>query len=34
MAIHRPVLGIGGPLPGADSLRVDDFQLAKERPNT
>ncbi|MHA7176994.1 LacI family DNA-binding transcriptional regulator [Arthrobacter sp. Sr24] len=29
LAIHRPVLGIGGPLPGADSLRVDDFELAK-----
>lgn len=30
MAIHRPVLGIGGPLPGADSIRVNDFQLAKK----
>jgi len=30
MAIHRPVLGIGGPLPGADSLQVDDFQMAKK----
>lgn len=29
LAIHRPVLGIGGPLPGADSLRVDDFDLAR-----
>ncbi|MHA7306554.1 LacI family DNA-binding transcriptional regulator [Arthrobacter sp. TMN-49] len=29
LAIHRPVLGIGGTLPGADSLRVDDFNLAK-----
>lgn len=29
LAIHRPVLGIGGPLPGADSLRVDDFELAR-----
>ena len=29
LAIHRPVLGIGGPLPGADSLRVNDFDLAK-----
>lgn len=29
LAIHRPVLGIGGPLPGADSLRVNDFELAK-----
>jgi DNA-binding LacI/PurR family transcriptional regulator len=30
MAIHRPVLGIGGTLPGADSLQVDDFQLARK----
>jgi DNA-binding LacI/PurR family transcriptional regulator len=30
MAIHRPVLGIGGPLPGADSIFVDDFQLARK----
>lgn len=30
LAIHRPVLGVGGLLPGADSIRVDDFQLAKD----
>ncbi|WP_026556882.1 LacI family DNA-binding transcriptional regulator [Arthrobacter sp. 35W] len=29
MAIHRPVIGIGGPLPGADSLSVDDYHMAK-----
>lgn len=29
MAIHRPVIGIGGPLPGADSLSVDDYQMAR-----
>lgn len=30
MDVHRPVIGIGGPLPGADSLRVDDFRLARK----
>lgn len=29
LEINRPVLGIGGPLPGADSLRVNDFELAR-----
>ncbi len=29
LAIHRPVMGVGGALPGADSIHVNDFQLAK-----
>lgn len=29
MAVHRPVIGIGGPLPGASSIKVDDFEIAK-----
>lgn len=28
-AIHRPLLGIGGPLPGADSVGIDEFSLAE-----
>ncbi|MEO5779555.1 MAG: LacI family DNA-binding transcriptional regulator [Arthrobacter oryzae] len=28
MAIHRPIVGIGGPLPGASTIRIDDSGIA------
>lgn len=28
LAIHRPIVGIGGPLPGASTIRIDDHGLA------
>ncbi len=29
MAIHRPIVGIGGPLPGASTIRIDDSGIAE-----
>ncbi|MDI3212768.1 LacI family DNA-binding transcriptional regulator [Arthrobacter sp. AL12] len=28
LAIHRPIVGIGGPLPGATAIRIDDSGIA------
>lgn len=28
--VHRPIVGIGGTLPGASSIRIDDERLARE----
>jgi DNA-binding LacI/PurR family transcriptional regulator len=33
LAIHRPIVGIGGTLPGAASIRIDDFALASDATN-
>ena len=29
LAIHRPIVGIGGPLPGASTIRIDDSGIAQ-----
>lgn len=29
LAVHRPIVGIGGTLPGAASIRIDDARLAR-----
>jgi DNA-binding LacI/PurR family transcriptional regulator len=29
LAVHRPIVGIGGTLPGASSIRIDDERLAR-----
>ena len=29
LAIHRPIVGIGGPLPGASTIRIDDSGIAE-----
>jgi DNA-binding LacI/PurR family transcriptional regulator len=29
LAIHRPIVGIGGPLPGAAAIRIDDAGIAE-----
>lgn len=29
LAIHRPIVGIGGALAGASTIRIDDFRLAR-----
>ncbi|MFJ5958472.1 LacI family DNA-binding transcriptional regulator [Paenarthrobacter sp. NPDC092416] len=33
LAIHRPLVGIGGPLPGASTIRIDDFTIAERATN-
>ena len=33
LAIHRPLVGIGGPLPGASTIRIDDHGLAESAVN-
>ncbi|KRE63218.1 LacI family transcriptional regulator [Arthrobacter sp. Soil736] len=33
LAIHRPIVGIGGPLPGASTIRIDDHGLAQAAVN-
>lgn len=33
LAIHRPIVGIGGPLPGASTIRIDDHGLAEAAVN-
>ncbi|MGG5173351.1 LacI family DNA-binding transcriptional regulator [Pseudarthrobacter sp. J1738] len=30
LAVHRPIVGIGGPLPGAATIRIDDFAIAEQ----
>ena len=30
LAVHRPIVGIGGTLPGAATIRIDDARLARE----
>ena len=30
LAVHRPIVGIGGALPGASTIRIDDERLARE----
>ena len=30
LAVHKPVIGIGGPLPGAASISVNDFAIAQQ----
>jgi DNA-binding LacI/PurR family transcriptional regulator len=30
LAIHRPLVGIGGTLPGASTVRINDFAIAEE----
>jgi DNA-binding LacI/PurR family transcriptional regulator len=30
LAIHRPIVGIGGALPGASTIRIDDARLARK----
>lgn len=32
-AVHRPIVGIGGPLPGASTIRIDDSGLALKATN-
>jgi DNA-binding LacI/PurR family transcriptional regulator len=29
LAVHRPIVGIGGALPGASTIRIDDERLAR-----
>ncbi|MEE2522368.1 LacI family DNA-binding transcriptional regulator [Pseudarthrobacter sp. J75] len=29
LAVHRPIVGIGGPLPGASTIRIDDSGIAE-----
>lgn len=33
LAIHRPIVGIGGPLPGASTIRIDDAGIAEAATN-
>ncbi|GAP56402.1 HTH-type transcriptional repressor PurR [Arthrobacter sp. Hiyo6] len=33
LAIHRPIVGIGGPLPGASTIRINDFGIAEAAAN-
>jgi DNA-binding LacI/PurR family transcriptional regulator len=33
LAIHRPIVGIGGPMPGASTIRIDDHGLAEAAVN-
>lgn len=33
LAVHRPIVGIGGTLPGAASIRIDDAGLASQLTN-
>ncbi|WP_104141260.1 LacI family DNA-binding transcriptional regulator [Arthrobacter sp. ZGTC131] len=33
LAVHRPIVGIGGPLPGASTIRIDDHGLAEAAVN-
>ncbi|QQQ63000.1 LacI family DNA-binding transcriptional regulator [Paenarthrobacter ureafaciens] len=33
LAVHRPLVGIGGPLPGASTIRIDDFTVAERATN-
>ncbi|WP_353711272.1 LacI family DNA-binding transcriptional regulator [Arthrobacter sp. K5] len=33
LAINRPLVGIGGPLPGASTIRIDDHALAESAVN-
>lgn len=33
LAVHRPIVGIGGTLPGAASIRINDFDLAADATN-
>ncbi|MBO1267603.1 LacI family DNA-binding transcriptional regulator [Arthrobacter cavernae] len=33
LAVHRPIVGIGGPLPGAATIRIDDFAIAQKATN-
>lgn len=32
-AVHRPIVGIGGPLPGASTIRIDDAGIALKATN-
>ncbi|MGJ3192780.1 LacI family DNA-binding transcriptional regulator [Paenarthrobacter sp. FR1] len=32
-AVHRPIVGIGGPLPGASTIRIDDTAIALKATN-
>ncbi|SDX55479.1 transcriptional regulator, LacI family [Arthrobacter sp. yr096] len=32
-AMHRPIVGIGGPLPGASTIRIDDAAIARKATN-
>ncbi|NQD87340.1 LacI family DNA-binding transcriptional regulator [Paenarthrobacter sp. CM16] len=32
-AMHRPIVGIGGPLPGASTIRIDDSSIARKATN-
>ncbi|WOH19515.1 LacI family DNA-binding transcriptional regulator [Paenarthrobacter sp. GOM3] len=32
-AVHRPLVGIGGPLPGASTIRIDDTAIARQATN-
>ncbi|MCT9868372.1 LacI family DNA-binding transcriptional regulator [Paenarthrobacter aurescens] len=32
-AMHRPIVGIGGPLPGASTIRIDDTGIARKATN-
>lgn len=33
LAIHRPIVGIGGPLPGASTIRINDAGIAEAATN-
>lgn len=33
LAIHRPIVGIGGPLPGASTIRINDSGIAEAATN-
>jgi DNA-binding LacI/PurR family transcriptional regulator len=33
LAVHRPIVGIGGPLPGAATIRIDDAGIAEAATN-
>ncbi|BCW50803.1 hypothetical protein StoSoilB13_31450 (plasmid) [Arthrobacter sp. StoSoilB13] len=33
LAVHRPIVGIGGPLPGASTIRIDDSAIAQQATN-
>jgi DNA-binding LacI/PurR family transcriptional regulator len=33
LAVHRPIVGIGGALPGASTIRIDDERLARQATN-
>ncbi len=33
LAVHRPIVGIGGTLPGASTIRIDDERLARMATN-